>query len=62
MPKLKLYAQIMQKDKFLKCMLMINNKCKDNKYKESRDREKQIQEFVIEVRVIAYVPLLSTMT
>ena len=49
-PKLKLYAQIMQMDKLFKCMLMINNKCNDNRYKKSRDREKQTQEFVIEVR------------
>ena len=62
MPKLKLYAQIMQMDKFFKYMLMINNKCKDNKYKESRDREKQTQEFVIEVRLIAYVSTLSRTT
>ena len=39
MPKLKLYAQIMQINKFFKCMLMIDSKCKDNKYQESRDRE-----------------------
>ena len=39
MSKLKLYAQIMQMDKFVECRLMINNKCKDNKYKESKDRE-----------------------
>ena len=57
MPKLKLYAQIIQKGQILKCMLIINNKCK-----ESKDREKQIQEFVIEVRLIAYVPALSMMT
>ena len=29
----------MPKNKFVMCMLMINNKCKDNRYKESRDRE-----------------------
>ena len=44
-------------NKLFKCMLMI-----DNKYKESRDREKQTQEFVIDVRLIAYVPALSTTT
>ena len=48
MPKLKLYAQIMQMNKFFKCMLMI-----DNKYKESMDREKRTQKFVIEVWLIA---------
>ena len=29
----------MPMNKFFMYMLMINNKCKDNKYKESRDRE-----------------------
>ena len=32
--KFKLYAQVMQMNKFFRCMLMI-----DNKYKESKDRE-----------------------
>ena len=62
MPKLKLYAQIMQMTKLFKCMLMINNKCNDNTYKESKDREKQTQEFIIEVQQITYVSALSTMT
>ena len=39
MSKLKLYAQIMQINKFFKYMLMIDNKCKDNICKESNDRE-----------------------
>ena len=39
MPKLKFYAQIMQINKFFKCMLMIDNKYKANKCKESNDRE-----------------------
>ena len=52
----------MTMNKFFKCMLMKDNKCKDNKYKESRDKENQTQEFVIEVRLIAYVPALSTTT
>ena len=47
----------MQMDKFFNCMLMINNK-----YKESRDNEKQTQKFTIEVQLIAYVPALSTTT
>ena len=62
MPKLKLCAQIMEMNKFFNCMLMINNKCNDNKYKESRNREKQTQEFVIEVRLIAYIAALSKTT
>ena len=60
MPKLKLYTKIIQMNKFFKCMLMIDNNCKDNKRKESRDKRKQTQEFVIEFRLIAYVPALST--
>ena len=39
MPKLKLYAQIVQINKFYKCMQMIDNKCMDNKCKECKDRE-----------------------
>ena len=57
MTKLKFYAQNMQMDKFFKCMLMIYNK-----YKKGRDREKQTQEFVIEVRLIVYIPALSATT
>ena len=62
MPKLKLYAQNMIMNKFFKCVLMIDNKCKNNKCKESRDREKQTQKFVIDVRLIVYVSALNTMT
>ena len=51
----------MSMNKFFMCMLMINNKYKDNKYSESRNRESK-QEFVIEVRQIAYIPALSTTT
>ena len=35
----KTLCTILQMNKFFKCMLMIDNKCKDNKYKEYRDRE-----------------------